>query len=223
MPFKDKWTHATKICPMRKERCRRGCGGIVLAKQQLEHETSTCPCRPVACDWCGQEVQVTTIALHLRLCHSVADDARHVMRTPQYQSLLHHQQSSCPNKHMPCPQHCGAWISIRDANLHLHGECPNRFELCPNDCGLKIRLCDTESHLRKECSLRVVQCGRCEKDVVFRLFEVHQTVDCSRRPVPCSQVTPILLEPCAFVDCDAPTLIGPARGMHGTVLGGNSG
>ena len=167
LPFEGDCQFVTVDCP-------HSCGAYFQRSQFVElqeHETSSCPNRPFACEFCGHKATYNEITgEHCRICEKYPVE--------------------CPNREQGCQ-----WSGTQgDIGRHLNydsfegefEECQFVSVACPHDCNYELQRREIDSHKADDCPNRPFTCRYCSHKATYNeVINEHWASECEKYPLPC--------------------------------------
>ncbi|OWZ22820.1 hypothetical protein PHMEG_0002411 [Phytophthora megakarya] len=186
----DLKVHVTGSCPHRYVRCRNGCTiNDLLQKDRTSHETMVCLLRRVECKWgCKETVLASTQALHEReeceLRQQSCPNRCGLNNIPVLQ-MDEHVSTICPRRLTVCPLGCGRRIPLHTMDAHVTQECRKRRIKCEH-CQQSLLEEERTTHQNSQCPNRLTVCGLCgQTNLLHTNMPNHRKEECKMRQVTC--------------------------------------
>ncbi|KAJ3357492.1 hypothetical protein GGF32_001039 [Allomyces javanicus] len=183
--------HLIHQCAPKRRACAT-CGEVMLFQDEADHLSRHCPRNLVPCpiDGCGQMYVKRDESMHFKGAHpqpldEIDPNAKGTLRGPdiEYGSAL----AKAPSRYLAAltdtevPELSDlSLVQLATEAVALHEDMETEYQ-CRAFCGQQCTSSeDEEWHVRNECELYRAACPLCEKTVVFKDLDFHQSIECPR-------------------------------------------
>ncbi|KAJ3372413.1 hypothetical protein GGF31_001854 [Allomyces arbusculus] len=206
--------HLIHQCGPTRRACA-ACGEVMSLQDEADHLSRHCPCNMVPCpiDGCGQAYPKRDEWMHFKEAHpqpldEIDPNTKGPLRGPdiEYGSAL----AKAPSQYLAAltdtevPELSDLLlVQLATEAVALHEDMETEYQ-CRAYCGQQCTSSeDEEWHVRNECELYRAACPLCEKTVVFKDMDYHQSIDCPRA-----------LGRCPRLNCSSPVVPRYLLGQH---------
>eukprot|EP00611_Tribonema_gayanum_P007369 TRINITY_DN1673_c0_g1_i1.p1 TRINITY_DN1673_c0_g1~~TRINITY_DN1673_c0_g1_i1.p1 ORF type:complete len:1317 (-),score=288.13 TRINITY_DN1673_c0_g1_i1:324-4274(-) len=199
--------HKAATCPQLRL-CR--CGAHVVRSRFVEHKSTECPYRSVACTLgCGAEMEAITLEVHKQMRCPLRQWTCLCGLTMPVSARAVHERDECPERVVTCvlckeelaeadrAEHdaelcpmrpwlceCGQRMPFSDRAVHERYDCQDPSRPCLQGCGLVARREARAAHERETCPLRTLICT-CGDPIFARDMDSHRINECELRMLGC--------------------------------------